>query len=40
MAETLLNEKTLKKLPEMVSLLQLVLGKGKYGIITSSKRVS
>lgn len=32
MAETLLNEKALKKLPETVSLLQLGLGKGKYGI--------
>lgn len=40
MEETLLNEKTLKKLPEIVSLLQLGLGKGKYGIIASSKRIS
>lgn len=38
--QKLLNEKTLKKLPEIVSLLQLGLGKGKYGIIASSKRIS
>lgn len=38
--QKLLNEKTLKKLPETVSLLQLGLGEGKYGIIASSNQIS
>lgn len=40
MAQTLLNEKTPKKLPETASLLQLGLGKGKYEIAASSKQIS